>query len=135
MQITESLSIETQELVKLDLSSCGLTSEYFAKLNIGTSSISGILELNLGGNPIMQQVHFLSYQAALGFCAFPCKLKGVLSFTSGYNYNSFDKYSVKQCKTEILFLIVPIMPALNKLSRILYVYLLIEMVNLHNLIC
>lgn len=66
MQITESLSIETQELVKLDLSSCGLTSEYFAKLNIGTSSISGILELNLGGNPIMQQVHFLSYQAALG---------------------------------------------------------------------
>lgn len=55
VQITDSLSIETQELVKLDLSSCGLTSEYFTKVNIGTPSINGILELNLGGNPILQQ--------------------------------------------------------------------------------
>ncbi|KAM7523540.1 hypothetical protein LguiA_013442 [Lonicera macranthoides] len=53
LQLMDSLCNETQELVKLDLSSCGLTSEYIFRLNAEVSFFSGILELNLGGNPIM----------------------------------------------------------------------------------
>ncbi|KAK2988279.1 hypothetical protein RJ640_016859 [Escallonia rubra] len=56
LQLLESLSNETQELVKLDLSSCGLTSQYIVRLNAENSVINGILELNLGGNPIMQEI-------------------------------------------------------------------------------
>ncbi|KAK3023506.1 hypothetical protein RJ639_043790, partial [Escallonia herrerae] len=55
LQLMESLSNETQELVKLDLSSCGLTSQYIVRLHAENSLINGILELNLGGNPIMQE--------------------------------------------------------------------------------
>ena len=58
LQLTKTLSNETQELVKLDLSSCGITSEYFSMRNTGICLINGILELNLGGNPIMQEVFF-----------------------------------------------------------------------------
>ncbi|XP_052206092.1 protein TONSOKU isoform X2 [Diospyros lotus] len=53
--LTESLSNGVQELVKLDLSSCGLTSQYVGRLSAEFSLISGILELNLGGNLIMQE--------------------------------------------------------------------------------
>lgn len=56
LQLMDSLCNETQELVKLDLSSCGLTSQYIFRLNAEVSFFSGILELNLGGNPIMQDV-------------------------------------------------------------------------------
>ncbi|XP_027181634.1 protein TONSOKU-like [Coffea eugenioides] len=55
LQLTKSLANETQELVKLDLSSCGLTCDYIIRLNIEVSLIYGILELNLGGNPLMQE--------------------------------------------------------------------------------
>ncbi|KAL3528003.1 hypothetical protein ACH5RR_012659 [Cinchona calisaya] len=55
LQLTKSLSNETQELVKLDLSFCGLTADYIIRLNIEDCWINGILELNLGGNPIMQE--------------------------------------------------------------------------------
>nr|XP_027074129.1 protein TONSOKU-like isoform X1 [Coffea arabica] len=55
LQLTKTLSNDTQELVKLDLSSCGITSEYFSMRNTGICLINGILELNLGGNPIMQE--------------------------------------------------------------------------------
>lgn len=55
LQLTKSLANETQELVKLDLSSCGLTCDYVIRLNVEVSLIYGILELNLGGNPLTQE--------------------------------------------------------------------------------
>lgn len=54
MKVTESLLKGTEELVKLDLSYCGLTFEYI--LNINVNSFCSILELNLEGNPIMLEV-------------------------------------------------------------------------------
>lgn len=55
LQLTKSLFDGNQELLKLDLSYCGLTSEYITRQNTDATLISGILELNLGGNPIMQE--------------------------------------------------------------------------------
>lgn len=52
------LSKDTRELVRLDLSICGLTCDYIVGLKDEASLISGILELNLGGNPIMKEVCF-----------------------------------------------------------------------------
>ncbi|XP_012572250.2 protein TONSOKU [Cicer arietinum] len=54
IKLTESLLKGTEELVKLDLSYCGLTSDYI--LNINVFSFWFILELNLEGNPIMLEV-------------------------------------------------------------------------------
>lgn len=56
LELTNSLSNGTQELLKLDLSSCGLTSNYIVRLNAETSLITGITELNLGGNLILEEV-------------------------------------------------------------------------------
>lgn len=56
LHLLESLSSETRELVKLDLSSCGLTSEYIFRLNDEISLIGGVIELKLGWNPITQEV-------------------------------------------------------------------------------
>lgn len=56
LHLMESSSSETREPVKLDLSSCGLTSQFISKLNDEISLISGVTELNLGGNPITQEV-------------------------------------------------------------------------------
>ncbi|KAL5053290.1 hypothetical protein RYX36_033972 [Vicia faba] len=50
-KVTEPLLKGTEELVKLDLSYCGLTSDYI--LNMNVNSFCSILELNLEGNPIM----------------------------------------------------------------------------------
>ncbi|KAL0379189.1 UNVERIFIED_CONTAM: protein TONSOKU [Sesamum radiatum] len=55
IQLIKPLSKDTQELVRLDLSFCGLTSDYIVGLRDEASLISGILELNLGGNPIMKE--------------------------------------------------------------------------------
>ncbi|KAF5751807.1 hypothetical protein HS088_TW02G00825 [Tripterygium wilfordii] len=55
LQLTESLFSGTQDSVKLDLSFCGLTSTYFHKLTANVNLISGILELNLGGNTGMEE--------------------------------------------------------------------------------
>ncbi|XP_017226134.1 protein TONSOKU isoform X1 [Daucus carota subsp. sativus] len=55
LHLLESLSSETRELVKLDLSSCGLTSEYIFRLNDEISLIGGVIELKLGWNPITQE--------------------------------------------------------------------------------
>ncbi|XP_057495942.1 protein TONSOKU isoform X1 [Actinidia eriantha] len=55
LKLIESLSNGTPELVKLDLSSCGLTPHYILRLTAEISLITGILELNLGGNPFMQE--------------------------------------------------------------------------------
>ncbi|KAI3451497.1 hypothetical protein Pfo_008162 [Paulownia fortunei] len=55
IQLIKPLSKDTQELVRLDLSFCGLTSDYVVRLRDEASLISGILELNLGGNPIMKE--------------------------------------------------------------------------------
>lgn len=54
--LMESLSSGTREPVKLDLSSCGLTSQYLFRINAEISLISGVIELNLEGNPITQEV-------------------------------------------------------------------------------
>ncbi|KAI8031922.1 Protein TONSOKU [Camellia lanceoleosa] len=55
LQLIESLSNGTHELMKLDLSSCGLTSQYVVRLNDEVSLISSIVDLNLRGNQIMQE--------------------------------------------------------------------------------
>ncbi|KAF1867268.1 hypothetical protein Lal_00049697 [Lupinus albus] len=53
MQLTKSLYKETEELGKLDLSYCGLTSDF--ALNINANLFSSILVLNLEGNPIRSE--------------------------------------------------------------------------------
>ncbi|KAK6117535.1 hypothetical protein DH2020_048714 [Rehmannia glutinosa] len=55
IKLIKPLSKDTQELVRLDLSFCGLTSDYIVRLRDEASLVTGILELNLGGNPIMQE--------------------------------------------------------------------------------
>ncbi|KAL3650013.1 hypothetical protein CASFOL_006416 [Castilleja foliolosa] len=54
-QLIKPLSKDTQELVRLDLSFCGLTSDYIIRLRNEESLISGIIELDLSGNPIMKE--------------------------------------------------------------------------------
>lgn len=56
MKLIERLSNGTQELVKLDLSHCNLTSECIVRLNQNAELIGGIAELNLGGNAISLEV-------------------------------------------------------------------------------
>ncbi|MED6180732.1 hypothetical protein PIB30_012881 [Stylosanthes scabra] len=53
MQLAESLLKGTEELVKLDLSYCGLTSNLFSNINVNL--FCSILELNLEGNPILPE--------------------------------------------------------------------------------
>ncbi|KAJ8747767.1 hypothetical protein K2173_011419 [Erythroxylum novogranatense] len=55
LQITESLFRGSQGSVLLDLSFCGLTRTYIHKLNSDATFICGILELNLGVNPISEE--------------------------------------------------------------------------------
>ncbi|PIN21063.1 Ran GTPase-activating protein [Handroanthus impetiginosus] len=55
IQLIKPLSKDTQELVRLDLSFCGLTCDYIVRLRDEASLVSGIVELNLGGNPIMKE--------------------------------------------------------------------------------
>ncbi|XP_042971160.1 protein TONSOKU-like isoform X1 [Carya illinoinensis] len=52
-QLTESLFNGNQDLLKLDLSYCGLTYKYV--LGLKNDMATGILELNLAGNPILQE--------------------------------------------------------------------------------
>ncbi|KAG6604274.1 Protein TONSOKU, partial [Cucurbita argyrosperma subsp. sororia] len=54
LEITESFS-GSEELVKLDLAYCGLTSKYLVKFGGCISIIQRIHELNLSGNAIMQE--------------------------------------------------------------------------------
>ncbi|XP_048140158.1 protein TONSOKU isoform X2 [Rhodamnia argentea] len=54
LQLSESLLFENHELVKLDLSFCGLASKYFSRQLVETL-VCGIVELNLGGNLIEQE--------------------------------------------------------------------------------
>nr|KYP67832.1 Protein BRUSHY 1 [Cajanus cajan] len=53
IKLAESLLKGTEELVKLDLSYCGLTSN--CVLNMSVNFFCSILELNLEGNPIMPE--------------------------------------------------------------------------------
>ncbi|GKU95150.1 hypothetical protein SLEP1_g8546 [Rubroshorea leprosula] len=55
LQLSESLSTATQESMKLDMSYCGITSSYIHKLSADVTLLSSIMELNLGGNPIIQE--------------------------------------------------------------------------------
>ncbi|XP_042495456.1 protein TONSOKU [Macadamia integrifolia] len=50
LQLTEALLGGSQELMKLDLSYCGLKSHNFIRFCLDFTSISSIVELNLGGN-------------------------------------------------------------------------------------
>ncbi|CAN6572828.1 unnamed protein product [Malus baccata var. baccata] len=53
--LTESLFSQASEFVKLDFSKCEVTSNYVHKLSTDSSMICGIVELNLSGNPIMEE--------------------------------------------------------------------------------
>ncbi|KAB2597114.1 hypothetical protein D8674_000034 [Pyrus ussuriensis x Pyrus communis] len=53
--VTNSLFIRTNEIFKLDLSYCGLTSNFALKLSTNSCMICGIYELNLSGNPIKEE--------------------------------------------------------------------------------
>ncbi|CAH9071124.1 unnamed protein product, partial [Cuscuta epithymum] len=55
LEILKSFSEKNRETGKLDLSSCGLNFFCITRLNIEVSLVSSILELNLGGNPIMEE--------------------------------------------------------------------------------
>ncbi|OMO98309.1 Leucine-rich repeat, ribonuclease inhibitor subtype [Corchorus olitorius] len=55
LELAQSLFSSTQEPLKLDLSYCGIASTYISELKTDLTFISGILELNLGGNPIMHE--------------------------------------------------------------------------------
>lgn len=70
LQITETLSNSNQELVKLDLSCCALSSGYAGRLSANINLISCVLELNIGGNPIMQVVWLIFYSIPYSFSLF-----------------------------------------------------------------
>lgn len=59
IRLTEALSSASQELMRLDLSNCGLTTPEFSQICTNLSRIN-ILDLNLGGNSINMEVRFLS---------------------------------------------------------------------------
>ena len=59
IKITESLCYQKEETVKLDLSCCGLASPFFLKLIQDVTLTSCILELNVGGTLITEEVSFL----------------------------------------------------------------------------
>ncbi|XP_077242137.1 tetratricopeptide repeat (TPR)-containing protein [Tasmannia lanceolata] len=55
VRLTEALSSGSQELVKLDISSCGLTSYSLMNVCTNIALMGSLLELNLGGNFIGQE--------------------------------------------------------------------------------
>ncbi|XP_076941342.1 protein TONSOKU-like [Bidens hawaiensis] len=55
LQLSESWNSENCELVKLDLSYCFLTSNFIMKAVTDESLISGMLYLNIEGNPLMPE--------------------------------------------------------------------------------
>ncbi|KAJ8504389.1 hypothetical protein OPV22_005275 [Ensete ventricosum] len=55
IRVIEAVCTGPQELVRLDLSYCGLTSHAFAKACQGFILLSGILDLNITGNSINQE--------------------------------------------------------------------------------
>lgn len=57
LKLMQSLSTESQEL-KLDVSSCGLTPDCIVRLNAEVSVFNSIVELDLGGNQLKQEVCF-----------------------------------------------------------------------------
>lgn len=57
LKLMQSLSTESQEL-KLDVSSCGLTPDCIVRLNAEVSIFNSIVELDLGGNQLKQEVWF-----------------------------------------------------------------------------
>jgi hypothetical protein len=58
IKLTEALSSTSQELLRLDLSNCGLTTPELSQICTNLSQIN-ILDLNLGGNSINLEVCFL----------------------------------------------------------------------------
>lgn len=70
LQVIESLFSRAQESVKIDLSYCGLESTCIHKFSANFSLVHGVVELNLGGNPIMQEVCSTSIYDTLVFTGF-----------------------------------------------------------------
>lgn len=59
VKLTGALSSRPQELVKLDLSCCGLTSPGITQICANIASIGSVTELNLNGSSIGSEVcHF-----------------------------------------------------------------------------
>ncbi|KAK6922850.1 Tetratricopeptide repeat [Dillenia turbinata] len=55
LQVCNTIFSGTQELMKLDLSCNGLTSQFIMGLKICAAFVSTVAELNIGGNPITQE--------------------------------------------------------------------------------
>ena len=80
LRLTAALGSGPQELVKLDLSYCGLSHHDFPKICANISLIGGLLELNLGGNYIGQEVcHFISRMPShiVGSCVLICVVNSI----------------------------------------------------------
>ncbi|CAK7355042.1 unnamed protein product [Dovyalis caffra] len=86
LQLTASLFDGSQECVKLDLSYCGLMPAYSHILSTGTL-ICGILELNLAGNPIMQELGLPLEKHVSGVERYKCS--SVISYKSTMLSESF----------------------------------------------
>ncbi|THG04658.1 hypothetical protein TEA_004787 [Camellia sinensis var. sinensis] len=73
LQLIESLSNGTHELMKLDLSSCGLTSQYIVRLNDEVSLISSIAFLWLIGGQVANRVmpHVSEIKVGIPGCVLP----------------------------------------------------------------
>lgn len=56
--LIDALSSGSQELLKLDMSSCCLTSQAFAKVCSDFSALNSIVHLDLSGNILGQEVSF-----------------------------------------------------------------------------
>lgn len=67
MRLTEALSCGPHELEKFDLSVCGITSDFIGKICEHIVQINGIVELNLGGNSIGDEVFSFSFQRLILF--------------------------------------------------------------------
>lgn len=55
IRLTDTLSCTSQDLLRLELSNCGLTAPDFAQICTNLSCIN-ILDLNLGGNSVNLEV-------------------------------------------------------------------------------
>ncbi|KAL6551954.1 hypothetical protein OROGR_008108 [Orobanche gracilis] len=98
IQLIKPLSKDTQDLARLDLSFCGLTSDYIVRLRDDTSLISGILELNLGGNPIMKEV-LVVCKCEVGLAGIICLLQALSDNHSLEELNLADNVSPIEIRT------------------------------------
>lgn len=70
IKLNETVSTGLQELVRLDLSYCGLKSHDFPRVCQNLILLGGILELNISGNSIGQEVSLCNYTTQWLFIIF-----------------------------------------------------------------